>query len=325
MRYKNPSSNRENAFRIVYDSSRFKYVLERPDSPATFPFIVDMELTNKCNLACIFCGRQAMKRKTGFMQRSVFNKVIDECALYGTPVRFIRWGEPFLHPDVIEYANYVKSKGLLLHITNNGLAISAHQMRSLVDIGVDSLTFSLQGATKHMYEIMRGNERYNELEVKIAEMVRIRADMDKPFLHISSTMTNESAQEIEAFVKYWGGLVDAVDIGKTDLSIVSVLPEKYQMAGIDAEELKKQETIVKRYKPCTEVYQKLSVDWDGKVTCCCRDYNNFFELGDVSKTSLFEIWNGSERLHSIRSVLVGNGHRNFELCKGCYHTYDEFS
>ncbi len=324
MMYKNPNSSRVNPFRKIYDDDKFKNILQYRDSLPEFPFLVDVELTNYCNLNCIFCGQQAMTRHKGFMSEEIFKKVIDECVIYNTPVRFIRWGEPTMHPKLIEFSQYVKSKGLLLHITTNGLAMDEKKMTSLIELGLDSIIFSFQGATKEQYEIMRNNNRYDELKENIFKFIELRGDREKPFIHISSTMTDETKEEIDQFVNYWGNIVDSVGIGKTNLSSLSPMQIKsFEVIG-KLELLKKHETIKKCYRPCTEVYQKLSVDWDGKVSGCCGDYDNFLTVGDVSKSSLYEIWNNSRELEIFRELLDKGMHKSLTLCSTCYHTYEEF-
>jgi len=324
MMYKNPNSRKENPFRKIYDNEEFKTVLQHKDKLPKFPYLIDVELTNQCNLKCIFCGQQAMTRHKGFMSEEILKKVVDECAQYNTPIRFIRWGEPFLHLKIIDFCEYIKSKGLLLHITNNGLAVKESDMKSLIELEVDSITFSFQGATKEQYELMRNNHRYDELKTNILKMVKLRGGKKKPFIHISSTMTNETEEEIKTFVNYWGHIVDSVGIGKTNLSRLSAHQIKsFETIG-KLEFLRKQETIKKYYRPCIEVYQKLSVDWDGKVSCCCGDFDNFLTVGNLHQSSLYDIWNRSRELKIFRELLDKNMHKCLTLCSTCYHTYEEF-
>lgn len=323
MMFKNPKSKRENPFRKIYDSKEFRTVLQHKDTLRNFPFLVDVELTNHCNLKCIFCMQQAMTRPKGFMSEGIFKKVVDECSEFNTPIRLIRVGEPSLHPKIIDFCKYAKSKGLLLHITTNGF-IKETDMNSLIELGLDSLIFSFQGATKEQYEIMRNNHRYDELKANVLKMVELRGNKEKPFIHISCTMTDESKEEIDIFVNYWGHIVDFVGIGKTNLSNLSASQIKsFETIG-KLELLKKQETIKKEYRPCTEVYQKLSVDWDGKVTCCCGDFDNFLTVGDLNKSILYDIWNNSRELKIFREMLNNNMHKSLTLCSTCYPTYEEF-
>lgn len=324
MLYINKNSPRKNAFRDVYDNENFKKVLVNRKTPAAFPFLVDIELTNVCNNQCIFCGQQTMTREKGFMSEEIFKKAVDECAEHNTSIRFIRWGEPFLHPKIIDYCRYIKEKGLMLHITNNGLAIKTEDMQALIDLEVDSIIFSFQGATKQEYEKMRNNKLYDLLVERISEFVKIRGERAKPFLHISTTVTSESPSEIESFVERWLKIADSAGVGRTNLSKLSVDQIKSMEVLGKLELLKKQETIAKKYVPCTEVYQKLSVDWDGKVACCCGDYDNYLTVGDIKHDTLYNVWHNSEELKAIRTLLDKGRHKCLTLCSRCYHFYDEF-
>ncbi|MGR3301656.1 MAG: radical SAM/SPASM domain-containing protein [Candidatus Scalindua sp.] len=321
MIFKNPYSSRENPFSAIYDSRDFKAVLQHKDRLRKFPFLVDIELTNYCNLKCIFCGQQAMTREKGFISEWTFQKIIDECSLYNTPVRFIRWGEPFLHEKIMDFCKYTKSEGLPLHITSNGLTTKEDDMKALIDMEVDSLIFSFQGATKEQYEIMRNNKLHDNLKSNILKLIEIRGDKPKPFIHISSTVTDESEREIENFVNFWGHIVDSVGIGKTNLSRMPDHKIKSAEMVNKVKILRKQETIEKEYRPCNEVYQKLSVNWDGKVTCCCGDYDDFLIVGNISDDTLYNIWNNSSELKAFRELLDNMLHRSLSLCSTCYHAY----
>jgi MoaA/NifB/PqqE/SkfB family radical SAM enzyme len=320
----NPKSKRENIFKRTYDSDRYRNVLNNRSAPADFPFMVDVEPTNHCNLTCSCCVQQVMKRKKGFMETSLFKKIIDECAAHSAPVRLIRLGEPFLHKDILKFCRYAKEKGVGLHITNNGLALQESDMKALIDMELDSVIFSFQGATKEGYELMRNNDRYDQLVSNITKLVELRGERMKPYIHISSTMTDESRNEIKGFMERWAGVADSVGVGKTSMAQLSESQMRSMEAMGKVRMLKERETVRKTYSPCTEVYQKLSVDWDGKVTCCCGDYDNFMVVGDANVTSLSDIWNNSAELKRFRRILDNNMHKTLPLCSACYHTYEEF-
>lgn len=297
-----------NPFNKIYRSEEYMSVLGHRDSPSMFPFMVDIELTNHCNFCCKFCGQNDMKREKGFMEVYLFEKIVDECAKQEVPIRLIRWGEPLLHPDVIEFCRYAKKKKVPVHITTNGSLLTDDMIKEFIDMKLDSIIFSMQGATKERYEQMRG-DHYDLLQDNIDKFLLIRKNKHKPFIQVTSTMTDETPEEIDEFIKHWS-IVDSVQVGKTNLSRVKV----------DGK-LKKQETIKKEYRPCTEVYQKLSVDWDGKVSCCCSDWDRFMTVGDIKDNTLKEIWNSSKRLKEFRKILDNMEHNKLEMCKNCFHTY----
>lgn len=285
---------RQNPFKKIYESKEYTSCKDN-----TMPLVVDIELTNHCNLRCKMCDRERMTRLRGYMPESIFCKVVDECQKYKIPLRFIGWGEPFMHPKIIDYLEYAKP--LLLHITNNGQVITERQMREIVRIGLDSIIFSFQGATKEGYEAMRGTS-YDKIVSNILKLVKIRGDKEKPYIHISSTMTNEDRDEVSVFVNYWQNHIDSVGFGRTNLH------EKKEYTN---------------YRPCTEVWHKLTVKWDGQVSACCGDYDNQLVIGNMKDFTLKEIWEGEE-LKAIRTLLLNNRFRNLTLCKECFHAYSNF-
>ena len=287
-----------NQFTQIYNSQDYKQ-----GNPKYFPYLVDIELTNHCNLRCIFCGQREMTRPKGYMDEKIFRAIIDECAAYNTPVRLIRWGEPFMHPLILEYIRYAKGRGLPVHVTTNGLAFRGERhIMETIDTGLDSIIFSFQGATAEGYKKMRGGD-YASLCSNIMWMAALKDDT--PHIHISSTMTDETEEQIQVFINHWSEIVDSVGVGKTNLALTGMA-----------------DTIEKEYRPCLEVYRKLSVDWDGRVTCCCGDYDCFMQVGDISET-LHAVWHG-DRLREFRSLLGRDMHRSLTLCRNCYHTYEEF-
>lgn len=81
------------------------------------------------------------------MSEDVIETIIRNIKKYNIPgVRFIRWGEPTMHPDYIEIIRKVKEAGAITHINTNGLLLDEDQMRQLVEAGLDSIKFSFQGA-----------------------------------------------------------------------------------------------------------------------------------------------------------------------------------
>jgi radical SAM protein with 4Fe4S-binding SPASM domain len=278
---------RENPFSEIYRSKEYKF------GKNPMPMIVDIEMTNHCNLQCKMCDRERMTRPMGYMPESIFHKVAGECSK--TALRFIGWGEPFLHPKIIDYLEYAKSP---THVTTNGQVITEEQMRGIVRIGLDSIIFSFQGTTPQGYKEMRGAD-YEKLKRNILKLIEIRGDKKKPFIHISSTMTNESGDNVSAFINDWD-MVDSVGIGKTNL---------HKTTG--------------DYRPCTEVWHKLTVKWDGQVSACCADYDNTLVVGNIKDNTLKEIWEG-EQLRAIRTLLSNGRHRNLTLCKDCFYAYADF-
>ena len=295
---------RNNIFNNIYRSKEFNDINNIPK----FPYIIDIELTNNCNLNCIMCYRNIMKRDRGYIEEDIFNKVIDECSNYDVGIRFIRWGEPFLHPRIVEFCRRVKYTENPLHITTNGLLLNTSLMKNIVNIGVDSIIFSMQGSTKEEYERMRNNNKYDTLISNVDKLIEIRGDKEKPYIHISSTMTGkDNKEDIEKFKNYWDNKVDSVGVGITNMS------------RFNKEDIQK-----KIHKPCKEVYQRLNVDWDGTISACCEDYDRLLSIGNIRNNTLYNCWNNNSLLNSYRCILNNRKFSSLTLCKDCYHAYEHF-
>lgn len=307
-----------NPFNDIYRN--YEYENARTLSLREFPFIVDVEPTNHCNLRCKMCAQNIMRRDRGYMDFPIFKRVVDECKKYSAAIRLIRFGEHLLHPGIFEFIKYAKDQGVLIHMTTNGLLLDREKTEKLVDLGLDSIIFSFQGATKEGYQDMRYNSKYDELVENIKRLVEIRKSKNKeePWIHVSSTMTNETKEEIDGFKEFWGSIVDSVGTGRTNFARL----DKGELYDKIKSYLPK-ETIVKKYRPCSEVYQKLSVNWNGDVMACCGDFDNFLVVGNANEQSLKEIWDG-KKLNAIRKVLAEMRMQDLPLCKDCYHTYEEF-
>lgn len=297
----NKQSKRINPFQKVYDNPLVRKI---PKDVPKFPQYVDIEITNKCNLSCRMCPRPLAHRKEGFMEFGVFQKIVDECYEYETPIRIIGFGEPLLHPQFNEMIRYIKQdKSSLLHITTNGLLMNFNIMKTLIDNDVDSIIFSFQGTSAELYKRMRRVDAYSHLYNTIGAFAHTRSTKEKPFIHITTTTTNETKEDKESFVKEWLPLVDAVSVGTTNMALVK-------------------DIITDKYVPCTEVYHLVQVDWDGSISPCCGDFDNYLTIGNIKNNSIYSLWNNSKKLEHLRGLLNGRNHKMLNPCHRCIPTYD---
>ncbi len=311
--------NFTNPFSEVYSSGQYRQPYEH--KLADFPIIIDAEATNCCNLDCVMCARQIMKRKTGKMSMELFKKIADEAAAEGCKgLRFIRYGEPLLNEKIFEMIAYTKKKGLLAHMTTNGLLLNDEKIKAIFDTGLDSIIFSLQGTTRQEYELMRNNKQYDLLESNIKKVTeeRKKRNSNKPFIQVTTTILDETDKQLRIFYEKWEKIVDKVDNWHTTLERLKGIERAEKLFARQKinETIPKWEKNTGRNWRCNEVMTKLSVDWDGVVTACCGDFDRNLEVGNLENNSLKEIWNG-KKMNSLRETL-GKGQRDkIPFCSKC--------
>ena len=83
------------------------------------------------------------------------------------------------------------------------------------------------------------------------------------------------------------------------------------------------EDFVRMYAdtPCISPFSSLALHADGKVPICAVDYNKKILVGDFTRQSIEEIWNGSE-LMEIRQKHLTARRNEIPLCRGC-HIWEE--
>jgi len=314
------TSPRTNPFAPYYRVMNTIDPLDKLKNLPDFPRLMDVELTNICNFHCLMCpvGTNVQVRPKGYMSEEVFNRVLDQAALHATPLRFILWGEPTLHPRWLDWMETAVARGVLVHFNTNGSRITEDDMRRLVASGVQSVKFSFQGVDQASYREMRNTDYFEELLAKVKLLYEIRGDAPFPYIHVSTTITYEGPELVAAFRERVSAFTDKVTVGRTEL-------ERFDVSGAKLSEeeraaltrMKSEEHLVRKHPKCPEVFDKLSVYWDGRVSPCCRDFDGYMLLGDVQSQPLAELWK-SEQVAFYRDCLAKGEYDRFKLCKVCW-------
>ena len=312
--------HRTNPFNPIYQLCNSGDSKEKLAQLPGYPRYIDIELTNVCNFRCLMCptGNFSQNRKKGFMTDAVFYEILNNIVARKIPLRFIRWGEPTLHPKLMDYISAVKSLDILCHINTNGSLLTPDKISELIDAGLDSIKFSFQGVDAGSYSEMRNIDYFDELVVIIRIFFETRGSRKKPYIHVSTTVTHEDAAMIRKFKSELKEITDLVTVGRTVLEHIDLKKIKLGKEAVERiKYLKKKESVVKKYLPCPEVFDKLSINWDGTVSACCSDYDNLMVVGDIREQSLKEIWH-SEKMDRYRALLARMQHSRLPLCRTCY-------
>lgn len=113
---------------------------------------------------------------------------------------------------------------------------------------------------------------------------------------------------------------DEVSIGRTkmehvDLSNMALSEERYRVYEeyINREQCEIQEHI----KVCPELYDKLSINWNGTVSACCRDYDDYMIVGNIMEQNINEIFH-NQKEDMYRRMLCNEEYDGLQLCSNCW-------
>lgn len=271
------------------------------------PHIIEIEMTNDCNLKCKHCHRNAMKRPVGHMELEVFRKLVDEISQY--PISFLRivgLGEPSLNPHFRQMLQYASRKGIKIEIATNGELFERFSGSEILSWDIDIIGISIDGTDKSSYEKTRIGGKYDLLSQQIRDFYgfRTRSGAKYPLVVIRKVLLPaDSEEEINGFVRTWKNTSDMITFNT--LSKVNKHKEFDETSSIR----------------CQEFYYTSHIRWDGSVILCPNKFifDRNDTIGNIKYDKLREIWQSGE-LSEIRKQHKSKDYPDF--CKRCHVAFD---
>ncbi len=274
------------------------------------PSGVHIATTNLCNAACIMCPHHKLK-KFGNMDMKLYKKIIDNCDRLKVPNLILSFfGEPLIDKHLIERIKYAKSKGIYVGFSSNASLLTEEWAKNLIDSGLDSITISMDGYSKEVYERIRKNLKFEEVKENIQGLIKMKKKLNSKTPSVSLVLVEmeENKGEIKQFYKEWKGKVQGINI----------INMRNWADTIEKESTKESFHSKKNMprKPCLPLWTEMYVDWEGKVVLCCDDWNSTTILGNLNKQTIEDIWNG-KILTKIREAHKKGEYHKIPMCKNC--------
>ena len=297
--------------------------------PLPSPLIILVEPTNLCNLKCAFCPTSDEKllkevgRPKGSMPLELFQKIVDDCKEFkgkdGTPgingFYPHKDGEPLLHKDIVEMISYAKKADIAkeIRLITNGFYLSPEMNRRLVDSGLDWIRISVNGLTDEKYaQLCRADVSVKKLIDNVRDLFLCRKGKT-PFMIAKMIDVNRTEEEKKLFYETFQEICDVCSV--EEVGGWSTTGERDFTLGIKNDScngIQRRERFV-----CPMPFYSLSVNFNGKVGICCYDWAHQTIVGDVTKESLLDIWNG-ERMYEFRMHHLNHRRELIPACKGCH-------
>jgi len=279
---------------------------------SSVPKILNLEVTNFCNLNCPICVAKNT-REQGFLDINFLKKIIKENkAVLKNQFIWLHFnGEPLLHPQLSEIIKIFKEVGVKTRLSTNATLLTKEKSLELMKAGLDYIVFSVDGNTRETYEKIRKGAKFEKVENNILNFLRIKKEEGfKTDTQIQIIRMKENENEIESFIKKWK---------KTDINYINVksfCTRAWRVGEIDkfGDVVKLKNKIIQR-PPCFYLWETLIILWDGEVIACCQDLKGELKIGDLRKDTLEQIWNGP-KLMNLRNQQV-NGDFSMIPCNWC--------
>lgn len=297
---------------------RYRTIIDAHNKPADIynqgPSVIgEIEINKNCNLDCIMCNTSLSKRKNINMSLDLFEKIIiDLKGLGQSSVPLHTIGEPLINPLLEEYFKILRFYNISTFLSTNGQVLDK-KLDLLIRYSdvIDTLRFSIDGATKETYEKIRRPGKFD----KLIENLDIFNDINKnkkffKNVMIDSIVSEDVQSELAYHLQFYSKYTDMNNIG---LHLIGGLsPDNSYFLH---------KSILKNHivlnNPCKQLQQGLHILNDGRVTACCRDYNGDLIYGSIMEQSPEELINGP-RIKQLREFHVLNKFPPDHMCSNCY-------
>lgn len=160
---------------------------------------IQVEISSLCNGKCIYCPHTEYRGnwQSRLLPMELYLRIIP--ALKKTKLVHLQgWGEPFTHPDFIDFLRLAKKAGCMVSTTTNGTLIDSEKIRELVDEGLDIICFSLAGVDENNDKIRKGT-RISKVLKCIEEIHRIKNNrsVDNPRVHIAYMLLRSGLDDVD--------------------------------------------------------------------------------------------------------------------------------
>ena len=272
-----------------------------------FPPYLQIEPTSICNYRCVFCyqtDNKFNKRSDGHMghmKLETFKFLIDQAEGNIEFISLASRGEPLLCPDFKEMLSYTRDKFYNLKINTNASLLDEKMSHAILESGVKTLVFSADAADSKLYSKLRVNGKLETVLANIKKFQEIRIKKypkSKIITRVSGVKINNQ-QNFDDMEKYWGDLVDQV-------AFVDYMPWENvyvsKVSGVQA--------------PCSDLWRRMFVWWDGKVNPCDVDYKSELSPGFIKNNNISDLWT-STNYNKLRKDHESKLRKKVSPCNRC--------
>jgi radical SAM protein with 4Fe4S-binding SPASM domain len=277
------------------------------------PYTVKVELSEGCNLACTFCGINGIREKPGslflFMSMMTARNIARQLGAlvreqhWNPHIEFTMHGEPTMNPEFVDIINVFRKalpKTQLMLTSNGGGLLKGDTVKTLnslfLDAGLNILALDDYDGVKIVGKIrQRVQEHPLGLDPRIEWYEYPAERAGNP--HTRRPVTTRMVTVI----------ADLKHNAAEKKGVHSNIANHCGAGG------PRDPTTMGRR--CARPFRELAIRHNGNVAACCDDWRGEYNVGNVLKTPIEELWQNAE-MQALRRKLY-HGQRDFGPCLGC--------
>jgi len=305
------------------------------------PWMVQLEVTNRCNLKCRFCSRYFGQMKLGDMSPALLNAAA-ELSAKAQEVALFGYGEPLISRAFYQLLPRLRSARV--GFFTNGLLLTGELLERVVHLSrrpLSYIAFSVDGATPETYETIRIGSNFSRVWHNLETAIRLREQRKWHHLalRLEFVAMRRNAGELARLVR----MADEAGVDELKVSHLVVWHESLRDESLfyhqnlcrRSFEEALEEAAGRRIKvsmpkvfgtsgaqagsllpPCRYPWHYAMISFEGLVQACC--FAPSLVMGDLTKQTFDAIW-GNKLYRALRHSL--NTPNCPQACRRCEERY----
>ena len=281
---------------------------------------VYLNMTDVCNLRCIYCLAEERKESFGTLSLDDYRKLLDEILTIRAGIEIVfTGGEPLMSPLTLQVAKYAKALGFRCKLMTNATLINEKNVDEIAEL-FENVKISVDGSSAETHDFYRGKGSFDKTMNAISLLQSRGVE-----IILAMVVTRQNMTDVSATSKKWGNLMNyqpLFSLGKAwqreDLYLTG--REYYEVLANDSNTVPYSniELVIKRHMDNRSVLKcamgdgEISISRSGDVYPCQLLHNENFKVGNVKKNPLTEIY-FSDALNRFKLHTV----ENIDKCRTC--------
>ncbi|HMS86932.1 MAG: radical SAM protein [Acidimicrobiales bacterium] len=258
-------------------------------------YVVDMEVTNRCNAKCHFCPRDRTPHQ-GLMPPEVFDQGLAQAILYRDTVladddemmiSLCGLGEPLLNRHVFDFVRKARAADLLVAMSSNGSLLDEEKAGQLLDAGLQQILINVGEEGDDYEEIYQlPFERTLENVVRFNEMAAGRCEITMVLVD-----HRDDADHIAKMRAFWAGhgLTEAISYPVMNRG-GSLFVDHMQYEQYPEQQRARDLLAASMGTPlCGAPFGYIFVGYDAQYYLCCSDWEKRAPLGSIFDASFLDV------------------------------------
>lgn len=279
------------------------------DNPQNFivddlPLDLDIEASSLCNLKCTFCDRRPLveKNQLGNMSFETYRHILDQFAPEKgkrlCSMKLSYRGEPLMNKAIPDMVKYAKDRGVLdIYFNTNGMLLTEEMSRALIMAHLDRISVSIDGTNAEEYEKVRVGAKFDVVVSNIQKLRKLREEYQVTYPKIRIQTVKLPGLDLNKYVNTWEKYADEV-------AALEYTDESVRVTGL------------KGNWACPQLWQRMTIEWDGSVFGCNNDDLRGIYLGNAKERSIYDCWHDDNLMRIRKLHMEGKSHEIID-CDGC--------